>query len=211
MNDAQLISTLRRLYASEDKPKGCTPVDLAQVTRFLLQKADENEVGLSNGTLAIQLGCGESTIYESQKRLKGFGWFHVNKGKHRGVANRVTVQLDALPIDEPLKRTIVSDTARNIAARYKAVLLKFNPKRRFRRNVLQIYAFRIQTFLELCGGDSELLLKILQFALNRPAYKAKAVRGPFALRRSWKTLCADYHAELASRILAAESARAPVS
>jgi hypothetical protein len=170
--------------------------------RFLLQGADEKEIGLARGTLAIQLCCGESTIYESQKRLKGFGWFHVNKGAHKGIANRVTVQLDALPIGEPLKRTIVSDAARSIAARYKAALLRLNPKRKFRKNALQMFAFRVETLIKKCGGDSELLLKILSYALNRPAYQAKAIRGLHELKKSWRSLWADYHAELASRSVA---------
>jgi hypothetical protein len=141
MKDAQIVAALRRLYASEDKPEACTPVDLALITRYLLQLADETEVELSHGTLAVQIGCGVSTIHESQKRLTKIGWLTLAKQKHRGRANRATVMLDALPLDEPLKRTIISPEATRIASLYLTVLKKDNPHRRFHKAAPQRFAF----------------------------------------------------------------------
>jgi hypothetical protein len=204
------------MYAAEDKPKGMQPIDMLQVTRILLQKADEQTVGISRGTLSLQLCCGETAISESQKRLQKFDWITKLSGKRRGVPNRLGVVLDALPLTEELKRTVVSDQAKALAMKYRSAQLQIlrilSPfkKPRFMKNSLQTYAFSLQVLLDKkCGGDEELLRRIISFASNSPAYRGKVVRGPHELRKSWKSLRADYDAAQAVTPQEAEAEAMP--
>ena len=218
MTNDQLVTVLRRMCASENKPKGMQPIDLLQVFRFVLQEADEQDVGVARGTLAVQLCCGESTIYESQKRLKKLGYITVAKGRRKGMANRFGVQIDKLPLSEELKRTVVTDYSRELAKWYRqqqqdTIRNRRLKQTRFMKHSLQQYAFRLEWLLNnKCGlnedgsRNSLLLGAIITFAFNSPAYIKKAMRGPHELRNSWKSLRADYDAAEAAETAAAAKA-----
>lgn len=206
MTDEKLLNIIRHFLAAENKPQNCTPTDMLQVVRLLVQHGAEQEVGISRGTLSVQLCCGESTIYESQQRLKEFGWVNMTKGKRHGKPNRFTVAIDALPIAEPLKRTVITPVARELAKAYAGALKSRNPKRRFMKGWEQQYAFRLQDLLNKCNGDPQRLVDLTNFAFSRPEFAAKARRGPHELRKSWKSLKAAY--EDAQRATQAEQQQA---
>lgn len=195
-NDARLIKTLIEFLASEDKQKGCQPIDQLQTIRHLLQP----EAYLSRGTLAVQCGVSESTIYESNQRLQQFGWIEVEKAKNQFRPNRVVVLVDNLPLSKDLQRAIVSDAARQMAARYQMAVKEIDPSHRFKKTSLQSFAFRIQTLIDKCDGDVERVRGILNFAKRRDGYYVKKfLRGPHELRKCWKSLSRDYDAYLAQQ------------
>jgi hypothetical protein len=75
MEERKLLEVIRKLLASQDaKPEELLPVDLLLIIRLLLQHADEQPVRLSQGTLALELGCTENTIREAGNRLEVAGW-----------------------------------------------------------------------------------------------------------------------------------------
>lgn len=202
MKDEQLMQVLRRLLESEDKPKECTPTDLLQTVRFLVQHSAESGVSISRGTLSVQLGCGESAIYESQQRLKNFGWLAVQKGKRRGAANRFTLLIDKLPLGD-LKKTVISDEMRELARSYQTLVKACDRTKRFMKGSLQVYAFRLETLLSKCGGDEKVLREIIKFAFGRPEFYAKAMRGPHELRKSWRSLKGAFdHFKMVETLLA---------
>ncbi len=193
MKNDQLVQTIQRLFAAEDKPRDITPAALLLTIRLLVQGADERATNLSQGTLAEQFRCSESLIYATTKILKRHEWVAVRSGKNKALPNRMQVQLDKLPLSGELRRTIVSDEMRQMALNYKLALVKIKPNRRFARGALQNFAFRLQWMLEnKCAGDANLLTNVINFAFSSPTYHAKALRGPHELRRNWKALFADY-------------------
>jgi hypothetical protein len=187
-----LTNVLRRLVSSEELPKDCKPIDLLLVTRLLLQKADEKDVTVSRGTFALNLGCSERTIYDSQQRLLEFGWITLKKGAHKGQVNRIGVVLDKLPLDADLKKTIASDDAKEVAGRYRTFLKKQDPRRRFFKGSLQRSEFRFQTLLKKCDGRKELLIAVINFGLKHPAFRDSLLKGPHLLVKHWKALWKAY-------------------
>lgn len=192
MKDEQLTNVLRRLVSSENLPRNCKPIDLLLVSRLLLQKADEKDVFVSRATMAENLACGERTIYDSQQRLLKLGWITLKKGAHKGQVNRIGVVLDKLPLDADLTKTVVSDDARNIAARYRAYLQRQNPRRRFFKNSLQQTAFRFETLLKKCDGDKDLLVNIVNYGLRHPSFVGAVSKGPHEIAKHWKSLRLAY-------------------
>jgi len=193
MKNEQLVQTIQRLFAAEDKPSDITPAALLLTIRLLVQGADERETYLSQGTLAEQFHCSESLIYATTKLLKSHEWIAVRSGKHKALPNRMQVRLDKLPLSGELRRTIVSDEMKQMALNYKTALLRIKPNRRFAKGALQRFAFRLQWLLEnKCARNAKLLTNVINFAFASPIYHVKAVRGPHELRRNWKALFADY-------------------
>lgn len=193
MKNDQLVQTIQRLFAAEDKPRDITPAALLLTIRLLVQGADERATSLSQGTLAEQFRCSESLIHATTKILKRYEWVAVRSGKNKAQPNRMQVQLDKLPLSGELRRTIVSDEMKQMALHYKLALVKIKPNRRFARGALQNFAFRLQWMLEnKCAGDANLLTNVINFAFSSPTYYAKALRGPHELRRNWKALFAAY-------------------
>jgi len=193
MKNDQLVQTIQRLFAAEDKTSDITPAALLLTIRLLVQGADERDTNLSQGTSADQLNCSESLIYETTKILKANEWIAVRSGKNKALPNRMLVVLDKLPLSGELRRTIVSEEMRQIALHYKLILVKIKPNRRFAKGALQRFAFRLQSLLDKkCAGDANLLANVINFAFASPMYHKKALRGPHELRRNWKTLFSDY-------------------
>ena len=190
-----MLETLRKLLASDEgRPEGLLPVDLLLTIRLLLQGGDERPVYASQGTLARELGCNESTVSISATRLKQAGWLELETGKGRWQPNKYFVLIGKLPLEEKLRRTVVSEAAVMLAKNYMVEQRKAKPKRIFRKGTEQRYAYRLQTLLDKCGGDEELLRRKLRFALGTEKYRAAALRGPHVIRRSWKSLTADFEA-----------------
>jgi biotin operon repressor len=195
MKDETLLETLRKLLASDEgRPEGLLPVDMLLTVRLLLQGGDERPVYASQSTLARELGCTEGTINTASQRLKEAGWLELETGKGRWQSNKYFVLLGKLPLEEKLRRTVVSDAAVTLAKNYMTVQRAAKPKRIFRKGTEQRYAYRLQTLLDKCGGDEQLLRQRLRFALGTEKYRAAALRGPHVIRRSWKSLTADYEA-----------------
>ncbi|HXJ15391.1 MAG TPA: hypothetical protein VNH19_24225 [Candidatus Limnocylindrales bacterium] len=195
MKDETMLETLRKLLASDEgRPEGLLPVDLLLTIRLLLQGGDERPVYASQGTLARELGCNESTVSISATRLKQAGWLELETGKGRWQPNKYFVLIGKLPLEEKLRRTVVSEAAVMLAKNYMVEQRKAKPKRIFRKGTEQRYAYRLQTLLDKCGGDEELLRRKLRFALGTEKYRAAALRGPHVIRRSWKSLTADFEA-----------------
>ena len=195
MKDETMLETLRKLLASDEgRPEGLLPVDLLLTIRLLLQGGDERPVYASQGTLARELGCNESTVSISATRLKQAGWLELETGKGRWQPNKYFVLIGKLPLEEKLRRTVVSEAAVMLAKNYMVEQRKAKPKRFFRKGTEQRYAYRLQTLLDKCGGDEELLRRKLRFALGTEKYRAAALRGPHVIRRSWKSLTADFEA-----------------
>jgi hypothetical protein len=192
MKEEKLLEVIRKLLASQDaKPSELLPVDLLLTIRLLLQHADEQPVCLSQGTLALELGCTENTVRNAGNRLKVAGWTTVETGKGRWAPNKYFVLLEKLPL-AGLQRTVVSEAATKLAKDYIVAQSKAQPKRKLRRGSEQRYAFRLQTLMDRHEGDEVLVRKILNFALSSPKYGAAALRGPHVLRRSWKSVVKDF-------------------
>jgi hypothetical protein len=191
MNDVDLIHAIRRLLATENQlPKDTTPLDLLQTVRFLVQRADEANVWPSQDTLAEQLASSPDAIAKSQKRLRDNGWLVVRKGGYRGRTNSYSVDLDKVPLGD-LSRTVISDSARKIAASY-GRYVKVTTRKKFMKNWHQQWSFAIQKLLKKTGGDVQKLVGIVNFALTSPTYQRKAQRGPSELKKCWPTLLLDY-------------------
>ena len=175
--------------SGDSKPEEVTPIDLALIARLLLQKADERSAYPSLGTLALELGCGESAISESVKRLKRIGWLQVESGSGRHRPNRYFVLLGALPVPAPLKTPTVTEDAKSLAKTYLGLQKQWQPKRIFRKGTEQRYAYRFQSLLKKCNGNKSLLVKMLNFALvDGSTFKSAALVGPHRLRKVWRSL-----------------------
>lgn len=193
MKKETLLETVRRLLANDEgRPEGLLSVDLLLIVRLLLQDGDERPVYTSQGTLARELGCSENTIRLASIRLRQAGWLELETGKGRWKPNRYFVLLEKLPLEAKLRRTVVSDAAAMLAKNYMNEQRKAKPRRIFRKGTEQRYAYRLQTLLDKCGGDEQLLRQRIRFALRTEKYRAAALRGPHVIRRSWKSLTADY-------------------
>ena len=193
MNEETLLRTIRGLLANDEgRPEGLLPVDLLLTIRLLLQSGDERPVYASQGTLARELGCTEGTIGQSSTRLKQAGWLELETGKGRWNPNKYFVLRGTLPLEEQLKRAVVSPEAEKLASDYMTEQRKTKPKRIFRKGTQQRYAYRLQTLIDKCGGDEQLLRRKIRFALATEKYRAAALRGPHVIRRSWKSLTTDY-------------------
>ena len=107
---------------------------------------------------------------------------------------------------------ITSDQAKILATWYRDIQIQVikgkykKPKKpKFQKNSLQNYEYILQSLLDQkCGGDMELLQRIILFGANSLVYRGKVSRGPHALRKSWKSVRANFDAAQA----AARAARA---
>jgi hypothetical protein len=133
---------------------------------------------------------------QSGLRLKTAGWLELETGKGRWKPNRYFVLLEKLPLEEELRRTVVSPEAEKLARDYVTEQRRAKPGRIFRKGTQQRYAYRLQTLIDKAGGDEPLVRLKIRFALRSPKYRAAALRGPHVIRRSWKSLTADYETAL---------------
>lgn len=189
MTDSEIVVSLRSLLCADDKPQQITPLDLLQITRLLLQHADEKDVALSQDTIAEQLCTSADTIARSQERLAEIGWLIVRKGGYRGRTNSCTVALDHLPVAE-LSKTVVSEQARSLAAQY-GQFLRVENRKKFMRGWLQQWSFTIQKLIDRTEGGAARVAEIINFAFNSPLYMGRAKKGPAELRRVWRKLESD--------------------
>jgi hypothetical protein len=195
MTNDQLFLTIRRLFTADDAAKSKLDTEsLLLLIRQLVQRADEQSTFLSQSTLANQLLCSESTIADRTEVLKSLGIFAVKSGKRSNSPNEVTVMLNKLPQGD-LKPTTVSDVANQMAANYKAGLLKINPKRRFQLGTVQRWGYVMQWLLDKkCKGDFALLTNVFNFAFNHPDHAKAAERGPDRIKKRWNSLFTEYSA-----------------
>jgi|ERR1700683_2067811 len=193
MNHDQLFLTIRRLFTADDDTKLDTE-SLLLLIRLLVQKADEQSTFLSQDTLAQQLRCSESTVLDRSKKLKHLGIITAKSGKRINAPNHITVILSKLPQGD-LKPVTVTSAAKEMAANYKAALVKIKPKRRFEAGSVQRWEYVMQWLLDKkCKGDFALLASVLSFAINHPDYSKAALRGPHKIRSCWRSLFAAYTA-----------------
>jgi HTH domain len=192
MEHDSLFLTIRRLFTADD-----TQLDMESVLlliRLLVQRADEKPTFLSHGTLARQLRCSESTVASRMQKLKQLGILAIKSGKRSNSPNDVTVLLNKLPQGD-LKPVTVSDAARKVAADYKTVLLKYQPKRHFQAGTLQRWEYTMQWLIDKkCKGSSALLRDVINVALTHADYTKAALRGPEQIRKRWRSLFVEYTA-----------------
>ena len=190
MNHDSLFLTIRRLFTVDD-----TKLDtesLLLVIRLLVQKADEQPTFLSHGTLARQLRCSESTVANRMQELKQIGVLAIKSGKRSNTPNDVTVLLNKLPQGD-LKPVTVGEMAKQLAASYKAAILRSNPRRHFQAGTLQRWEYTMQWLLDKKSkGDAELLVNMFNLAFGLPEYQKAARRGPEQIRKRWRSLFAEY-------------------
>ncbi len=190
MTDSQLTQVIRHLLAS-DKPSDITPLDLLLVVRLLLQHAAEKSVTLSYTSLGEQMCCSPHTVSTSVQRLVEHGWLVFRSGKNQNKANTFFVVLEKLPLDAELKRTVVSQFAKNMAVQH--IRLMKSAKRRIFKTTADRLAFGFQTLIDRkCNGDTSLLVSVLNFAGQHPDYQAKLLRGPHEMKRCWRSLIDAY-------------------
>jgi len=197
MKAEEFREVMRGLLQSEGRPEEIGPEDILLVGCLLLHGADEKPVRMSGSTISMSLGCSESPLKISVRRLVAVGWIAKVSGKGRKNPNLYSVMIDKLPVADELKRTFISPAMRTLAAQY-SIAIKVSTsgkKRRFTKAHIQRMAFTLQTFLDKhCGGDEQLLRGAVNFALSSVAYQVKARRGPHELRRVFKKMLAAYQA-----------------
>jgi hypothetical protein len=196
MKVEQFSEVVRGLLQHHGRPEEIAPIDLLLVVCLLLHGGDEKPVRMSHSTISIELGCVEQTLKTSVDRLVSAGWITFVSGKSRKLPSTYTVLIDKLPVAEELKRTIISAAMVTLAVQYSQAtnVSTTGKKRRFTKAHLQRMAFTLQTFLDKhCGGDEQLLRRLVNFALAHPAYRVKANRGPHELRRVFKKLLKEFN------------------
>ena len=191
MTDEKLVMALRALLCAEDKPADVTPLDLLQIARLLLQHADEKDVYTSQDTLAEQLCSSVDSIARSQERLSKLGWIITRKGGYRGRTNLYQVDLEKLPIAD-LKRTVVSEDAKNLTIQLGRQFKADNRKGKHNRGWVQRWSFIMQGLIDRAGGDIQYVYDVVNFAWTHPDYIEKVKEGPPALKRVWRKLNAAY-------------------
>jgi len=197
MNQDSLFHTIRCLFTADDNKLDTE--SLLLLIRLLVQKGAEQPVFLSQGTLARQLHCSESTIANRMQELKKLGMLAIKSGKRVNAPNDVTVLLNKLPQGD-LKPVTVGDKAKRIADLYRTVMLKTNPKRRFQAGTLQRWEYTMQWLLDKkCKGDSALLIDVINIGLTHPDYWKAAQRGPEQIKKRWRILFAAYTAQHAAK------------
>lgn len=195
MTDAEKLKAIRHLLAA-DKPEDCLPVDTLQTIALLVRNADEGECRPSIGTLATDLNCSETTIKQSQKRLKEYGWLISHSGKRYQSTNNYTIDIEKLPIGD-LRRTVISDDMLKLAAEYKTAS-NLVVKRQPRRGWQQKYAFTFAHLLaKRCNNDEQALREVLNFVLKNAAHGHALYRnilkdGPHKVKRNWQKIMTAY-------------------
>jgi hypothetical protein len=196
MTDEKLMNTLRRLWtATDNRPDDMTVVDLGQVTRLLLQRADEAIVGLAQTTIAADTATSVDTIAKSQRRLKKRGWLTIRKGGYRGRVNLYSVNIEALPLGD-YRKVIASPDATRFAAKW-GVTDMTSGKRRFMSGWQSRWAVGVQRLIDRTGGDFQKMIAVVNHARASQQYTKTARRGPTALSKYWKKLLAEYEAKTA--------------
>src|ERR1700722_18406310 len=169
MEHNALFLTIRRLFTADDDTKLDTE-SLLLLIRLLVQRGDEKPTFLSHRTLARQLRCSESTIANRMHELKRLGILAIKSGKKLNTPNDVTVILSKLPQGN-LKPVTVGEMAKQLAASYKAAILRSNPSRHFQAGTLQRWEYTMQWLLDKKSkGDVQLLLSIINLAFSTPEY-----------------------------------------
>jgi hypothetical protein len=192
MNDTQIVCALRSLLCAENKPAETTPLDLLQVTRLLVQHADERDVYLSQDTIAMQLCSSVNSVIRSQDRLSNLGWVIVRRGGHKGRPNKYEVEIEKLPIAD-LAKNVYSQEALHLATTW-GNRFRTEHKKKFMRGWQQQWAFTIQKFIDRTEGGQERVCELLNFAFSTPKYSKRLARGPAQMRRVWQQLQTEFKA-----------------
>jgi hypothetical protein len=196
MKVEQFSEVVRGLLQHTGRPEDIASNDMLLVICLLLHGADEKPVRMANSTLSMELACSEPTLKASVNRLVNAEWLTFISGKSRKQPSIYSVLIDKLPVAEELKRTIISTAMTTLAEQYShAIKISISGKtRRFTKAHKQRMAFTLQTFLDKhCGGDEQLLRRLVNFALAHPTYRVKANRGPHELRRVFRKLLKEFN------------------
>jgi hypothetical protein len=189
------LEVIRGLLKYEGRVEEIKSNDILLIVCLLIHGGDEQPVRMSNSTVSMELGCTEPTLSASVDRLVSAGWLTFTSGKSRKQPSVYTVLIDALPVADELKRTIIIPAMTTLAVQYTMAtkVSMTGKKRKFTKAHLQRYAFTLQTFLaKHCDGDETLLRGAVNFALAHPTYRVKANRGPHDLRRVFHKLLAEF-------------------
>ncbi|HZV89559.1 MAG TPA: hypothetical protein VFF95_18570 [Candidatus Binatus sp.] len=189
------LEVIRGLLKYEGRVEEIKSNDILLIVCLLIHGGDEQPVRMSNSTVSMELGCTEPTLSASVNRLVSAGWLTFTSGKSRKQPSVYTVLIDALPVADELKRTIISPAMTTLAVQYTMAtkVSLTGKKRKFTKAHLQRYAFTLQTLLEKhCAGDEVLLRGAVNFALSHPTYRVKANRGPHDLRRVFRKMLAEF-------------------
>jgi biotin operon repressor len=209
VEDKHLVQVLQRLYAAEDKPQNLGPIDLALLTRTLLQHGEEDVLYVSQDTLATQLGCSPDTIGRATARLKDLGWLEVRSGGYQQRTNLYSVNVEKLPQAAALVKTIIGAEAKKLAWNYGSTLKINSRKKGVLKGWVLRWSFHVQRLLNQVGGDSHKVLAVINHCWNHPTnsdWRKRAQTGPHKLRRVWARAVADYDDVQAAK--AAQAAQA---
>jgi hypothetical protein len=197
MKDEQLREVISALLDHETRPAGAEALDVLLVIRLLILRADEKPIKASDVTLSMALAVSETTARACVERARGLNWIHKVSGKSRRTGNLYSVVVDSLPVSDKLKRTVVTDVARQIAGEYVATA-RFNAngkKRRYTEADRQRIAFTLQQWLaKHCDGDVDLLRGALRYAMAHPLYRANACFRLHRLRRDFSKIVKEFKA-----------------
>lgn len=196
MKSDKLESIIRGLMNSAARPEGVGPNEICTVIVLVVKGGLEQPIRASAETLGMEIGASPRTAERTIERLTADDtkWLSKVSGKGRKNANRYTVMLDRLPVPEEVKKTIITEPMRLLARQYCAAIKPqgtTGKKRRVTKAVQQRMAFCLQKLLDRhCGGDEHLLRRAINFAFADQRYRAKAFRGPHALRRNFLQIVA---------------------
>jgi hypothetical protein len=188
INDSTTVAALRSFIAAP-KPPELLPEDILQVIWAILHKAEDHYVYPSQLTLAQAFNCSINGISRGQKRLATLGWLSVTH--QRGRPNLIGLNLDKLPHGQALK-TMISEDAQELAARYKIGLQKKTKRTRFPKLWLQQQQLTAQRMLDDCKGDVELVAKLIGYALNSPEFYKRAAKSLYNTFTVWKRIKDGY-------------------
>lgn len=199
-------------FQNTPKPKGIRPLDVALTTHFILQGDFEKEDWPSYQQLAECYGCTAETIREAIERAEDIGW--ITRIHRTGKSYAICVNLHKLPKKAFAAAAVVTKDAIEIGQRYmdwlcKAYLVERGKKKKLnKKRFLAQQSRSAQWMLNHLGGNKDLVLKIINFAIRHPEFKKRARNSLFKLRQCWFNLTLAY--EQAKEEEAKNAAAVPV-
>jgi hypothetical protein len=194
ISDKVTVQTLRDFLASP-KPPAMTPVDILHVIQLTLRKAEDHPIFDSQQTLSQAFNVDAKTIVRSQQRLEKIGW--LSRPQRRGRTNALSLNIENIPTEKVL-RSLVTSEAKQISVRYQIALQKMGRKK-FPKAWLARQFVSAQRILDTCGGDMDLVARLMTHALNTPQHRNKATKSLYELLGRWPKVVQSYGVKQAAR------------
>jgi hypothetical protein len=205
ITDSVTLQSLRDFLISE-KPSSITPVDVLHVVHLITRKAEDHQIYDSQQTLARAFACDVKTVVRSQKRLEKLRW--LSRPQRRGRTNALSLNYENIPSEKSV-RTLVTQNARHLSARYQNDLRRMGLKKKFPKTWLERQFLSAQRILDKCDGDVDLAARIIGHALNNPRHRNKSKKSLYEVLGQWHKVKHSYDAEHPEH-QAAEQANQPV-